>query len=238
MKLEFTQRTELLLGAEAVDKLRSAKVMVIGLGGVGSYAAEALARSGVGSLVLVDGDTVATSNLNRQLIALGSTVGLPKTEAARQRVADINPLCKTECICNFLTAEQVMQWSFEGCDYVVDAIDTVTVKLALAQRAWETGVPIISCMGTGNKLDPTRFEVADIFQTSVCPLAKVIRTQLRKRGVPQLRVVYSKEEPVHSVVQDGARHAPGSISFVPGAAGLILAGEVIKAIAFKKKEGS
>lgn len=235
--MELTQRTELLLGTRAVDRLRGAKVMVIGLGGVGSYAAEALARSGIGALVLVDGDTVAPSNLNRQLIALHSTVGMPKTEAARQRIADINPLCRTECVCAFLTAEQVMGWSFEGCDYIVDAIDTVAVKLALAQRAWETGVPIISCMGTGNKLDPARFEVADIFQTSVCPLAKVIRTQLRKRGVPQLRVVYSKEEPARCVVQDGARHAPGSISFVPGAAGLILAGEVIKELAFQRKEG-
>ncbi|MBS6475470.1 MAG: tRNA threonylcarbamoyladenosine dehydratase [Clostridiales bacterium] len=236
--MELTQRTELLLGTRAVDRLRGAKVMVIGLGGVGSYAAEALARSGIGALVLVDGDTVAPSNLNRQLIALHSTVGMPKTEAARQRIADINPLCRTECVDAFLTAEQVMAWSFEGCDYVVDAIDTVTVKLALAQRAWEIGVPIISCMGTGNKLDPARFEIADIFQTSVCPLAKVIRTQLRKRGVPQLRVVYSKEEPARGVVQDGARHAPGSVSFVPGAAGLILAGEVIKALAFQEKEGN
>lgn len=235
--MELTQRTELLLGAEAVDRLRGAKVMVIGLGGVGSYAAEALARSGIGALVLVDGDTVAPSNLNRQLIALHSTVGMPKTEAARQRIADINPLCRTECVCAFLTAEQVMAWSFEGCDYIVDAIDTVAVKLALAQRAWETGVPIISCMGTGNKLDPARFEVADIFQTSVCPLAKVVRTQLRKRGVPQLRVVYSKEEPARCVVQDGARHAPGSISLCPARQGLILAGEVIKELAFQRKEG-
>ena len=226
--MEMLQRTELLLGKEAVERLGKARVMVIGLGGVGSYAVEALARSGVGALVLADGDCVSLSNLNRQLIALRTTVGMPKTQAAQQRVALINPACQTECVQEFLTEERVMAADFAGVDYIVDAIDTVSVKLALAQRAWMLGVPIISCMGTGNKLDPARFEVADIFQTSVCPLARVMRTQLKKRGVPKLKVVYSKEEPAHSVLRDGARHVPGSVSFVPGVAGLMLAGEVIK----------
>ena len=214
---ESLARTALLLGEEALEKLKNARVAVFGVGGVGGYCVEALARSGIGALDLIDSDTVALSNLNRQIIALRSTVGRLKVEVAAERVRDINP----------------DRFDFRAYDYVVDCIDTVKGKLALAEQAQEAGTPIISAMGAGNKLDPTRFEIADIYETSVCPLARVMRTECRKRGIRRLKVVYSRETPLAprdtgSNEKKGAHPAPGSIAFVPSVAGLILAGEVIR----------
>ncbi len=227
-------RTEALLGSEALEKLRNARVAVFGIGGVGSYTVEALARAGVGALDLVDSDTVAESNINRQLIALRSTVGRDKIAVAAERIADINPDCKIRTYKTFYLPENASAFDLSVYDYIVDAIDTVSGKISLVCRASEVGTPIISSMGTGNKLDPTMFEVADIYKTSVCPLARVMRTELKKRGVKKLKVVYSKETPVtaKTEIEDANRRSvPASISFVPSVAGLIIAGEVIKDIA-------
>lgn len=215
-------RTELLLGAEGVKRLRDASVAVFGIGGVGGYVVEALARSGVGRLHLIDHDTVSVSNLNRQIIATVSTIGRYKADVARERVLDINPEAKVSVYRTFFLPDKAEEFDFVRYDYVVDAIDTVTGKLALIMEAKQAGTPVISSMGAGNKLDASAFEVADIYQTSVCPLAKVMRRELKKRGVRKLKVVYSREQPVSS------SRPPGSNAFVPAAAGLILAGEVVK----------
>ncbi len=223
-------RTELLLGAEGVKKLRDATIAVFGIGGVGGYVVEALARSGVGRLHLVDHDTVSVSNLNRQIIATVNTIGRYKVDVAKERVMGINPKAEVCTHRTFYMPETEGEFDFTGFDYVVDAIDTVTGKLALIMQAEEAGAPVISSMGAGNKLDASAFEVADIYQTSVCPLAKVMRRELKKRGVRKLKVVYSKEQPVIN------SRPPGSNAFVPAAAGLILAGEVVKDLAGVGKE--
>lgn len=224
-------RTALLLGDEALSRLKNVRVAVFGVGGVGGYAVEALARSGVGALDLIDNDTVAQSNINRQIIALNSTVGQFKADVAAKRVLDINPECKVRAVKVFYMPETADKFDFTQYDYIIDAIDTVKGKLALARQAQDAGTPIISCMGAGNKLDPTSFEVADIYDTSICPLARIMRKECRARGIRHLKVVYSKEMPVRPVKkceeQTVRRDTPGSVSFVPSVAGLILAGEVI-----------
>ena len=245
--LNSFSRTELLIGSEAMSRLAEAKVAVFGVGGVGSFTVEALARAGVGKLVLVDDDCVCLTNLNRQLHATVQTIGRPKVDVMKERVLSINPRAEVQTIQKFYlpeTAEEIMSPDF---DYVVDAIDTVTAKIDLILRCQKMSVPVISCMGAGNKMDPTRFEVADLFKTSVCPLAKVMRQELRARGAKTLKVVYSKEAPLtpeegtqascrqNCVCPTGSartctirRQIPGSMSFVPSVAGLILAGEVVK----------
>jgi tRNA A37 threonylcarbamoyladenosine dehydratase len=235
-------RTERLLGTEAMQRLKGAHVAVFGLGGVGSYAAEALARSALGTLTLVDMDTVCISNVNRQLVASLKTVGRKKTEVMRERILDINPDAEVFCCDLFYSEENAGAIDFTGMDYIVDAIDTVASKITLICRAQAAGIPVISSMGAGNKLDPTRFETADIYKTSVCPLAKVMRRELRARGVAALKVVYSREEPIKPVedIEIRAectykRRPPGSVSFVPPAAGLILAAEVVRDIAGQKE---
>lgn len=231
-------RTQFLLGSEAMKKLKNAKVAVFGLGGVGGYVAEALARSGVGALDLVDHDTISLTNINRQILATRDTVGLDKAEAAAQRAKAINPTCEVRAIKTFYLPETAHQFDFSQYDYVVDAIDTVTGKLMLVQAAKDAGTPIISSMGTGNKLDPTAFRVADIHETSVCPLARIIRKECRKRGIDRLKVVYSTEDPIKAELApddpawaelpEGRNALPGSVCFVPAVAGMIIAGEVIK----------
>ena len=227
---EQFSRTERLIGTDAVEKLKNSHVAVFGVGGVGSYTVEALARAGVGTLTLVDSDVVAKSNINRQIIALNSTVGRDKVEVAAERIADINPDCNVICHKKFVLPENMGEFDFAGFDYIVDAIDTVSAKLALVEIANEKNVPIICSMGTGNKLNPLMFEVTDVFKTSVCPLARVMRVELKKRGIKKLKVLYSKEEPIkiENVSEGNRRAVPASISFVPSAAGLIIAGEVIK----------
>lgn len=226
-------RTCLLVGKEALNKLRAAKVAVFGVGGVGGYTVEALARSGVGALELIDSDVISESNINRQIIATISTIGMKKVEAARQRVVSINPDCRVTVREEFFLPENAHLFDFRQYDYVVDAVDTVSAKIALVLKAKEAGIPIISAMGAGNKLDPTAFEVDDIFNTSGCPLARVMRRELKARGVKKLKVVYSKETPIkpnfsEEKLPEGKRQIPGSIAFVPSVAGLIIAGEVIK----------
>ena len=238
MKEQFL-RTAMLLGEEAIEKLQRARVAVFGIGGVGGYTVEALARAGIGHLDLIDNDCVSLSNINRQLLATHSTVGMPKVEAAKQRILDINPECRVVAHQVFYTPETENRFDFTQYDYIVDAIDTVTGKLALVQNAHAAGTPIICCMGTGNKLDASAFQVADISKTSMCPLARIMRKELGKRGIKHLKVVYSQEESLtptgweEEAAALGKRQIPGSVSFVPGAAGLILAGEVIKDIAGK-----
>jgi len=233
MREEFS-RMGLLLGEEALSRLEGARVAVFGLGGVGGYTVEALARAGIGQLDLIDSDTVSLSNRNRQLLATRSTLGLPKVEAAKRRVLDINEEAQVTTWELFYNADTADRIDLSAYDYIVDAIDTVTAKLLLIQRAHDAGTPIISCMGTGNKLDPTAFQVADISKTAMCPLARVMRKELGKRGIKHLKVVYSQEEAMtpHGAEEEmaalGKRQIPGSVSFVPGAAGLILAGEVIR----------
>ena len=231
--LNIFSRAELLLGEEALHKLRSARVALFGIGGVGSFAAEALARGGVGHITLVDGDTVSITNINRQLIALHSTVGKEKTVVMAERIADISPETEVETYPVVYGAENRDLLDFSTYDYVIDAIDTVTSKLILIEEAKKAGVPVISCMGTGNKFHPERFEVTDISKTSVCPLAKVMRKELKVRGIKNVKVVYSKEEPQKPAEspETGKRQIPGSLSFVPPVAGLLLAGEVIRHIA-------
>ena len=226
-------RTRLLLGDDGIEKLKNARVAVFGVGGVGGYAVEALARAGVGALDLIDNDTVACSNLNRQIIATHDTIGKLKVDVAADRVHAINPDCTVRVYRTFYLPETKDQFDFTQYDYVVDAIDTVSGKISLVLQAKEAGVPIICAMGAGNKLDPSMFEVADLYKTSVCPLARVMRTECRKRGIKHLKVVYSKEPPVTPLVSaedmaPGKRSVPGSVSFVPAAAGLILAGEVVR----------
>ena len=227
---EFS-RTALLLGEEKLNKLKNSTVAVFGVGGVGGYVAEALARSGIGHIVLVDKDVVSLTNLNRQVIALHSTVGKPKTEVMASRIRDINPDAVVEVKDCFYLPETSGEFDFSKYDYVVDAIDTVTGKIELVMQANSCNTPIISSMGTGNKLYPAMFEVADIYKTSVCPLARVMRSELKKRGVKKLKVVYSKEKPVgidENVQCDKAGKTVGSIAFVPSVAGLIIASEVVK----------
>lgn len=229
-------RTEMLIGKENLERLQNARVAVFGVGGVGGYVVEALARSGVGTLDLIDNDTVALSNLNRQIIATHRTIGMYKVDAAKERVLDINPDAVVNTYRTFYLPETADQFDFTQYDYVVDAIDTVTGKLMLVEQACKAGVPIICSMGAGNKMEASAFEVADISKTSVCPLAKVMRRELKKRGIDHLKVVYSKEtamtplgenEDVQQEVQN-RRSTPGSMAFVPSAAGLIIAGEVVK----------
>lgn len=234
---EFS-RTELLVGEEGMEKLKNAKVAVFGVGGVGGYVVEALARSGIGTLELIDNDKVSITNINRQIIAAHSTIGQYKVEAAKERVLDINPSATVNTYKIFFMPETASEFNFYDYDYVVDAIDTVTGKIALVMQADKTHTPIISSMGAGNKLNPASFQVADIYETSVCPLAKVMRRELKKRGIEKLKVVYSQEKPIiprndMDVIMENdtdviKRQTPGSISFVPSVAGLILAGEVIK----------
>ena len=232
-------RTAMLLGENAIGKLQSARVAVFGIGGVGGYTVEALARAGIGHIDVIDNDTVSRSNINRQILATHSTVGMTKVEAAKQRILDINPDCQVVTHQVFYTPETESHFDFTQYDYIVDAIDTVTGKLALVQNAHAVGTPIICCMGTGNKLDASAFQVADISKTSMCPLARIMRKELSKRGIKHLKVVYSQEEALtptgweEEAAALGKRQIPGSVSFVPGAAGLILAGEVIKDIANK-----
>ena len=239
-------RTELVIGKEGLEKLSNAKVAIFGLGGVGSFVLEGLVRAGVGNFVLIDDDRICLTNLNRQILATRKTVGQPKVEVAKQRILDINPDANVEIHQEFFMPETegILDNSI---DYIVDCIDTVTAKIELVVRADKLNIPIISCMGTGNKLDPTRFEVTDIYKTSVCPLAKVMRKELRSRGIKKLKVVYSKEEPVrlNETTENSCKHncicppgtkrkctirnqVPGSVSFVPSVAGLIIAGEVVK----------
>ena len=230
MKDAFS-RTELLLGSEAMDKLARSRVAVFGVGGVGGYVVEALARSGVGALDLIDHDTVTESNLNRQILALHSTIGQYKVDVAEARVHDINPEAVVRTYKCFYTSDTADTFDFTQYDYIVDAIDTVTGKIALVLQAKAADTPIICAMGAGNKLEPSAFEVADISKTSMCPLAKVMRRELGKRGVKHVKVVYSKEEPLTPQKQErtpSGKVVPGSVAFVPSAAGLILAGEVVK----------
>lgn len=222
------ERTALLLGKASVEKLAEKRVAVFGVGGVGGFVCEGLVRAGIGAIDIVDKDIVAISNINRQLIALHSTVGKNKVDVLEERLKDINKdliIKKYKC---FFLPETSDTFDFREYDYVVDAIDTVTGKIELILKANEAGVPIISAMGAGNKLDPTAFQVSDIYKTSVCPLARVMRRELKKRGVDKLKVVYSKEEPIKPQFEEGEEVVPGSISFVPPALGLIIAGEVVK----------
>ena len=235
MKEQFA-RTEMLLGEEGLEKLHNARVAVFGVGGVGGYVVEALARAGVGTLDIIDNDEVDITNLNRQIIALHSTLGKPKVEVAKERILDINPECRVNVYRTFYLPETQDEFDFTQYDHVVDAIDTVTGKLALICQARDAGVPIISSMGTGNKLDPTALRVADIYDTSICPLAKVMRRECRKCGIKRLKVVYSVEEAMKPMTEaeqsdnNGRRSTPGSVSFVPSVAGLIIASEVVKDI--------
>ena len=232
---EQHSRTEMLIGTEGVEKLQNSRVIIFGVGGVGGYAAEALARAGVGHIELVDSDCVALSNINRQIIATHSTVGMYKTEAMRDRIATINPECRVVCHSIFFDNDTKCQFNFTNYDYIIDAIDSLGAKIELIASAYEAGTPMISAMGAGNKLDPTLFEVSDISKTTVCPLARAVRIALRKRGINHLKVVYSKEEPVipPEVSDSERRRVPASISFVPSVMGLILAGEVVKDIAIR-----
>ncbi len=232
---------ELLIGREGVTKLGTAKIAVFGLGGVGSYVVEALARCGVGSLTLVDHDKVSVTNINRQLFALRSTIGKSKVQVAKERIHDIDDDIIVHTYEVFYNEDTEGMFDFHAYDYIVDAIDTVTSKLMLISRAKECRVPIISCMGTGNKLDPSRFEITDISRTSVCPLAKVVRSELRKRGIRKVKVLYSKEKPISVPKSEESkgtsnRPVPGSIAFVPASAGLMIAGEVVKDLLEEKKE--
>ena len=221
---EFYSRTEMLIGEDNVNKLKNSHVAIFGIGGVGGYIAEALARSGVGTLTLIDSDTVSASNVNRQIIALRSTIGRYKTEVMAERIYDINPHAKVITKNIFVNADNISEFDFSEFSYVADAIDTVSSKILIAEKTSECGTPLIMCMGAGNKLHPEMFEIADISKTSVCPLARVMRTELRKRGISGIKCVYSKEQPVNV---SGGR-VPASISFVPSAAGLIVAGEIVR----------
>ena len=227
---ELYGRTERLLGREGMERLKNARVLLFGVGGVGSYCLEALARSGIGAITVVDADTVAPSNINRQLVADLSTVGRDKVEVARERILAVNPQCRVEIKKMLYLPESSAEFDFSSYDYIVDAIDNVSAKLSLVTEAVRAGTKIISAMGTGNKLCPEMLEVADISKTSVCPLARVMRTELRKRGIHHLKVVYSKEEPIRSAEENGER-VIGSVSFVPSVAGLLMAAQVIKDIA-------
>lgn len=235
--MDFFSRTQMLLGKEAMDKIYKSKVAIFGVGGVGSYVIEALARTGVGNFLIVDNDIISSSNINRQIIATIDTIGLPKTDIAKKRILSINPNANVETKQIFFLPENSDTIDLTNCDYIVDAIDTVTAKIQLALIANQKNIKIISSLGTGNKLDPTKFEVDDIYNTSICPLAKVMRKELKKRGIKQLKVVYSKETPIspkqefcilENSLNNIKRATPGSIAFIPSIAGLIIASEVIK----------
>lgn len=244
--LDRFSRTQLVFGKEAMDRLKGSRVAVFGVGGVGGYTVEALARSGVGAIDIIDDDKVCLTNINRQIIATTKTVGKYKVDVAKERIEEINPDCKVTAFRTFYMPETADRFDFTQYDYVVDAIDTVTGKIALIENAKKAGTPIISSMGAGNKVDPTAFEVADIYKTSVCPLARVMRYELKRRGIKKLKVVYSKEKPIPPIAYEdpngengclskadkvpGKRQVPGSTAFVPSVAGLIIAGEVIKDI--------
>lgn len=229
-------RTRILLGADAMEKLKNAHVAVFGLGGVGGYVVEALARSGVGQLTLVDHDTISITNINRQILATTQTVGCAKAQAAADRVRAIDPGIRVTALQTFYGPDTATEFDFSQYDYVVDAIDTVTGKLALITAAQAAQTPIISCMGTGNKLDPTRFQIADISKTAVCPLARIMRKECAKRGIRHLKVLFSTEDPIPAdptglideELPEGRRALPGSVAFVPSVAGLIIASEVVK----------
>jgi len=233
---EQFKRTELLIGSEGIRRLNESRVAIFGIGGVGGYVCEALIRSGISSFDIIDKDKIARSNINRQIIALHSTIGRPKVEIMKQRMLDINPLAKINTCETFFLPDNSFEFPFDEYDYVVDAVDTVTAKIELIMQCKNRNIPVISSMGAGNKLDASAFEVADIYKTSVCPLAKVMRRELRKRGVKSLKVVYSKEEPIkgayfeekEEIDKKGNGYAPGSVSFVPSVLGLIIAGEVVK----------
>lgn len=226
--MERFKRTELLLGSDSFEKLKNKSVIIFGIGGVGSFAAEAIARIGLGSIAIVDNDVVSESNINRQLIALTSTIGKHKVDVMEKRIKEINPDCNVTAYKCFYTENKEIDIS--GYDFIIDAIDTVSSKLTLICEANRLNVPIISCMGTGNKLDPAGFKIADIYKTSVCPLARVMRYELKKRGIKKLSVLYSDEKPVKvlSETSETNRHIPASVSFVPPVAGMMIAGEVIK----------
>ena len=244
--LDRFSRTQLVFGKEAMDRLKGSRVAVFGVGGVGGYTVEALARSGVGAIDIIDNDKVCLTNINRQIIATGKTVGKYKVDVAKERIEEINPDCKVTAFKTFYMPETADRFDFTQYDYVVDAIDTVTGKIALIENAKKAGTSIISSMGAGNKVDPTAFEVADIYKTSVCPLARVMRYELKRRGIKKLKVVYSKEKPIPPIADEdpngengclskadkvaGKKQVPGSTAFVPSVAGLIIAGEVIKDI--------
>ena len=238
--MDYYERTRRILGKDAMAVLARSRVAVFGLGGVGGYAAEALARCGVGALDLIDCDRVSPSNLNRPILATTETIGAWKTEAAAARIATINPDCRVTAHRCFYLPETAGDFDLSLYDYIVDAIDTVTGKLTLVEQAGRCGTPIISSMGTGNKLDPTAFRVADITQTAVCPLARIMRKELKKRGIEHLKVVYSREKPLEPKEEaaenpeQGRRDIPGSVAFVPGVAGLILAGEVVRDLTHTK----
>lgn len=233
---EMFSRTEILLGKEAIEKLNNSKVAIFGVGGVGGYVCEALARSGIGKFVLVDADDVSVSNINRQIIATTKTVGRPKVEVMKERILEINPNAEVMVHNCFFLPDNASEFDFNSFDYVVDAVDTVAAKLQLVVMANENNIPIISSMGAGNKLDASRFKVADIYDTKVCPLAKVMRRELKKRQIGSLKVVYSEEEPlkpINQIVDEDhpmRRAIPGSVAFVPSVVGLIIAGEVVKEI--------
>ena len=226
-------RAEMLLGSDSMQKLKNAKVVVFGIGGVGSYTAEGLARCGVGNIVLIDNDTVTLTNINRQLHALHSTLGQPKTDVMKSRILDINPDCNVTTINGFCLPENIDDFFYANYDCIVDAIDTISGKIAIAEKAFKENIPLISCMGMGNKLNPLMIEVSDIHKTTVCPVCRVMRTELKKRGINKLKAVYSKEKPVKPLESDevtGRRCALGSVSFVPSVAGLIIAGEAVRAV--------
>ena len=239
---EQFSRTEALLGSAAMERLQKARVAIFGVGGVGGYTVEALARAGIGTIDVIDSDTISLSNLNRQLLATHATVGMAKVAAAKERILSINPQATGYTHEIFYTPETADRLCLSDYDYIVDAIDTVTGKLCIIERAYAVGVPVISCMGTGNKLDASALQVADINKTSFCPLARVMRKELRKRGIGHLKVVYSTEEALspagtqEEAAALGKRTIPGSTAFVPGAAGLILAGEVIRDLSFGQKK--
>lgn len=243
--LEQFARTELLIGKEKIEKLQNSKVAIFGIGGVGSYVVEGLARAGIGNFILIDKDIVSVTNINRQIIATTKTIGKPKVEIAKERILEINPLAKVEIFQEFFGVENIKLFNkIKDADYIVDAIDTISSKIELIVNAYNNNIPIISCMGTGNKLDPTKFEITDIYKTNVCPLAKAIRKRLKEIGIQKLKVLYSKEEPIK--IEDNTKENMemvkikenelnnnkiiGSISFVPSVAGLIISGEVIKDI--------
>ncbi len=234
---EAFSRTRLLLGGEAMARLERARVAVFGIGGVGGYVCEALARSGVGALDLIDRDRISLSNLNRQIIATRSTIGRCKTEVMRERILDINPEARVRIYTCFVQPDNIGDFPFADWDYVVDAVDTVSAKLSLVLAAREAGIPILSAMGAGNKLDPTRFRIADLSETRVCPLARIMRRELKRRGVTHLKVLYSEEPPLvpaekpEEEPEEGRRSIPGSTAFVPSVAGLLIAGEVIRDLA-------
>lgn len=234
--MDAFSRTRLLLGSAAMEKLKNSRVAVFGLGGVGGYTAEALARAGVGHLDIVDDDTVSLTNLNRQILATHATLGMHKVDVAEKRIHDIDPTIEVRSYKTFYLPETADQFDFSQYDYVIDAIDTVTGKLSLIAQAKEAGVPVISCMGTGNKLDPSGFRIADISKTSVCPLARIMRKECAKRGLKHIKVLYSTEDPLSPALTEadlaempeGRRTVPGSTAFVPSVAGLMIAGEVIR----------